>query len=265
MQLFESEWILIDDTIYRINSARDLDTARSKFLEAAMTLIPCDSATFWLSDKSSPGKLCDPILNNFSQEHAQKYLELYMDTDYAKWLFSSSQSRAYRSSDWFPPGVFEETAFYKNYYKECNIHYAALLTLSYNDEFNGIVFLYRSRQHKDFTEKDLFILDIFKKHLSLMIHNSRDVDMDMHSASALTFGQEHIRNICSAYNLTPREHEIISLLLKGMPNTEIADTLMISGSTLRTHSANIYRKLNINRRSELIKVFSDTERFNNTE
>ncbi len=89
--------------------------------------------------------------------------------------------------------------------------------------------------------------------------------MDMHSASALTFGQEHIRNICSAYNLTPREHEIISLLLKGMPNTEIADTLMISGSTLRTHSANIYRKLNINRRSELIKVFSDTERINITE
>lgn len=264
MQLFESEWMLIDDTIYRINSARDLNTARREFLEAAMTLIPCDSATFWLSDKSSPGKICDPILNNFSQEYAQKYLDLYIDNDYAKWLFSSSQSRTYKSSDWFPPNVFEEKAFYKSFYQKCNIYYAALLTLSYNDEFNGIVFLYRSRQRKDFTEKDLFILDIFKKHLSLMIHNSRDMDADKYSVSALTPDKEHIRNICSTYNLTPRECEIVSLLLKGLRHTDIADTLMIADSTLRTHTANIYRKLNISRRSELITVFSDTDYSNMT-
>jgi DNA-binding CsgD family transcriptional regulator len=43
--------------------------------------------------------------------------------------------------------------------------------------------------------------------------------------------------------LTRRETEIISLTIKGITNTEICNSLVITRSTLRTHLNNIYRKL----------------------
>lgn len=260
MQLFENEWIFIDDIIYKFNSSKDLDSARLNFLETIKGLISYDSATFWLADKNNPGAITSPILCNFLPEYAQEYTELYMDTDYAKWLFTSSQSRAYKSSDWFPPGVFEETTFYKSFYQKCNIHFAIMLSLSFNNKFIGIIFLYRSSEKKDFTEKDLFILDILKKHLSLKIYNCEfSNENNCNSEAAIFTKPRQLKTLYDKYSLTPREQEITSLLLNGLPISEIADMLIISESTLRTHFTNIYRKLNISRRSELIKVFSDAD------
>lgn len=51
--------------------------------------------------------------------------------------------------------------------------------------------------------------------------------------------------------ITEREHEIITLLVKGNRPKEIADQLSISPLTVNTHKKNIYRKLGINHSFEL--------------
>lgn len=51
--------------------------------------------------------------------------------------------------------------------------------------------------------------------------------------------------------LTNRELEVLERLKKGMTYKEIAEELNISDQTVRTHIRNIYRKLQINRRSDL--------------
>jgi len=51
-----------------------------------------------------------------------------------------------------------------------------------------------------------------------------------------------------------REQEIISLLLKGKSNQEIEDELFISLSTVKTHIYNIYKKLGIKSRWQLIHL-----------
>lgn len=256
MQLLESEWMFIDDIIYKFNSRKDFDEARLQFLESIRILIPCDSATFFLADKEKKGALCDPVLSDFPEEMSQEYIEIYMDVDYAKWLFSTSQGRSYKTSEWFPPGKREQEPYYKGYYEQCNIHYAALLTLSYNDEFIGIVCLYRNKSWDDFTEKDLFVLDIFKKHLALRTHAQKFSDPAAGEQYTHDMAVE-LDLIAGNFNLTPREKEITELLLHGMSNIEISGKLSISESTLRTHSANIYKKLHINRRAELLKVFGE--------
>jgi LuxR family maltose regulon positive regulatory protein len=48
------------------------------------------------------------------------------------------------------------------------------------------------------------------------------------------------------------EWRILKLLGKGMSNKEIADELTISLNTLRTHLKNIYRKLNLPKRSATV-------------
>lgn len=52
--------------------------------------------------------------------------------------------------------------------------------------------------------------------------------------------------------LTPREHELFLLLLEGFSLKESAMQLSVKYSTANTYITNIYRKLGVNTRAELI-------------
>ncbi|MHB1809635.1 MAG: helix-turn-helix transcriptional regulator [Solirubrobacteraceae bacterium] len=52
--------------------------------------------------------------------------------------------------------------------------------------------------------------------------------------------------------LTLREAEVLGMLRDGRLNAEIADELQISIETVRTHARNIYRKLGVSSRRELV-------------
>jgi len=51
-------------------------------------------------------------------------------------------------------------------------------------------------------------------------------------------------------HLTIREHEILRLVARGLSNAEIADQLMVSENTVKTHIKNILGKLHMKNRSE---------------
>jgi DNA-binding NarL/FixJ family response regulator len=51
-------------------------------------------------------------------------------------------------------------------------------------------------------------------------------------------------------DLTPREQEILSYLVRGLSDRDIAQTLFISVRTVQTHLAHIYEKLDIHSRIE---------------
>jgi DNA-binding NarL/FixJ family response regulator len=53
--------------------------------------------------------------------------------------------------------------------------------------------------------------------------------------------------------LTPREIEVVSMVAKGFSNKEIGSHLCIAEGTVKIHLHNIYEKLNINRRAELVR------------
>jgi two-component system, NarL family, response regulator LiaR len=61
--------------------------------------------------------------------------------------------------------------------------------------------------------------------------------------------------------LTPREHEVVVLMVKGMGNNEIADTLMIELSTTKSHVGSILSKLGVASRTEVIAMAME-ETFN---
>jgi len=54
------------------------------------------------------------------------------------------------------------------------------------------------------------------------------------------------------YGLTPRESDIVSDLAEGRSNSEIADRQCISLKTVETHLYNVYRKMSIRNRVELV-------------
>ena len=54
--------------------------------------------------------------------------------------------------------------------------------------------------------------------------------------------------------LTPRERDVLALIVKGMGNNEIADKLMIELSTAKSHVSNILSKLEVTSRTEAIAM-----------
>jgi DNA-binding CsgD family transcriptional regulator len=62
------------------------------------------------------------------------------------------------------------------------------------------------------------------------------------------------RRIASQHGLSPRESEVLVELAYGHASSYIAKVLFISNNTARTHMKNIYRKLSINSREELLEM-----------
>lgn len=69
------------------------------------------------------------------------------------------------------------------------------------------------------------------------------------------FDKNNSNSIVNKLNkLTKREREIADYISSGLSNKEIAKKLNISSATIHTHKKNIYKKLNINKVSELVSI-----------
>jgi two-component system, NarL family, response regulator LiaR len=55
-------------------------------------------------------------------------------------------------------------------------------------------------------------------------------------------------------DMTDRESEILSLMVEGLTNSEIADKLVVSQSTVKFHVSNILSKLCVNSRTEAVAL-----------
>jgi DNA-binding CsgD family transcriptional regulator len=53
--------------------------------------------------------------------------------------------------------------------------------------------------------------------------------------------------------LTPREHEILGLIAAGLSNREIGEKLFVSENTVKTHSARVFEKMNVGRRTQAVQ------------
>ena len=60
------------------------------------------------------------------------------------------------------------------------------------------------------------------------------------------------------YELTPRQKEVAALLLAAKTRRQIAGELGLSESTVKMHTSELYKRLNINSKAELFKIFGVT-------
>jgi NarL family two-component system response regulator LiaR len=56
------------------------------------------------------------------------------------------------------------------------------------------------------------------------------------------------------HDLTPREREVLELMVEGLNNPQIGERLVISVTTVRTHVSSILSKLGVSNRAEAIAL-----------
>jgi DNA-binding NarL/FixJ family response regulator len=58
----------------------------------------------------------------------------------------------------------------------------------------------------------------------------------------------------AGWTLTPRQHEVLALLMQGKANRDIADAMGLSENTVKVHVAAIFRGLGVSSRTEALLV-----------
>lgn len=75
--------------------------------------------------------------------------------------------------------------------------------------------------------------------------------------SAIALQSDPFAVLARDFALTPREVDVARLLAAGRSKSAIADKLFLSENTVRTHSRNLYAKLSIHSRQELLDVLEE--------
>ena len=82
-------------------------------------------------------------------------------------------------------------------------------------------------------------------------------DIDERRKDLLVQRMVKVLNLKKDYQLTDREMEILEMLIKRLTNKEISRQLFISIPTVKTHLANIYQKLDVRNRDELLSFLRE--------
>jgi len=61
-------------------------------------------------------------------------------------------------------------------------------------------------------------------------------------------------DLAAAFELTPREQEVLALMVEGLSNPDIAERLVVSRSTAKAHVSNILSKMGVSNRAEAISL-----------
>ncbi len=241
-----NDWIVLNHIIYRIHSMDNLDQMRSVLLEQLRSLIRYDSADFFLASEDGKGELVHPVFYNADAELGSRYMKNFFDIDYSKGLLQSGKSIIYRETDLMPEEQRVQSQYYKSYFLPEGWHYGLDMLIADHQRLLGVVTLYRKKGEPDFEYEDIFILELLMEHLEFrLLREAREK-----AAPGLTVEQCAFR-----YQLTKREETILSLLLLSESNESICEKLCITNNTLKKHILNLYRKLQINSRSQLLKLF----------
>lgn len=249
-------WKCLDETVYQIYFSEDHVPLRQAYLKNIAQVIHYHAAFFDLKGNYR-GKTFyyDPIAVNFPARALDTYYAGYADKDYTAWaLEQSGIGPVYRDSDLISASARERSAFYQEWLAPLGLAHGCGIIISYQGLIYGTVTFAREKGDEDFSTEDLSALDVTARHLCLRFHQLYP--------TGIAYGSSHgdIEDFQARYRLTPREAELCDLLCNGVAISEIARLLHISIHTVNRHIANIYQKVGVKSRMELLKRVSSFER-----
>ncbi|MGJ7976490.1 helix-turn-helix transcriptional regulator [Providencia hangzhouensis] len=212
------------------------------------SLIAFDNAIVYSFEKGAPPRFLSKVERRNSDSINRIYQRgAYLMDPFYQEIQKGGASKVLTLKELAPKG-FYHTDYYLNFYRKtgwCD-EAGLLLDISTNRQL-GIFFgnedrPFFSEKYTQAPLKDAF--DIIRS----MVKLHKDV-----SPSSVS---NHYQNtdMQTRFGLTPRECEVVELILAGKGSPQIAQALFISLGTVKNHRKNIYQKLSINSQVELFNL-----------
>ena len=249
LMLKESEWNTINSILLDLYTVCGLREVASKSLSILRLLIPFSKGYFIFLDEKMEIDSGLSVFTGFDDESIDSYVQTFYQKDYLQYLYSfTSESSVYRDSSMIDDKVRTETDFYKFFLKPCGIPFGAGIVLVKERKVLGVFNLFRGENIGDFSEKDLYILNILKKHLENMVSNA------MSHEDAGDRGMFALFRAVEDFSLSSRESDVLKLLADGFSNNAISELMNVSVSTVKKHVYNIFNKVGVNSRTQLLNM-----------
>lgn len=154
------------------------------------------------------------------------------------------------------PEDFYESAYYDEYFRQSKLVDETCFVVQGHNNYVYLLSLGRTGKLAKFNNRVLNRLRALYPILSSTVkaHDNQQIWPDKGSHQQL---KNYLLNFGEGV-LTPREKEVMQLLIRGYSSKEAARLLDISYETERVHRKNIYSKLKINSQKELLgKIFNN--------
>ncbi|MDB9565740.1 helix-turn-helix transcriptional regulator [Providencia rettgeri] len=212
------------------------------------SLIAFDNAIVYSFEKGAPPRFLSKVERRNSDSINRIYQRgAYLMDPFYQEIQKGGASKVLTLKELAPKG-FYHTDYYLNFYRKtgwCD-EAGLLLDISTNRQL-GIFFgnedrPFFSEKYTQAPLKDAF--DIIRS----MVKLHKDV-----SPSSVSNHHQNT-DMQTRFGLTPRECEVVELILAGKGSPQIAQALFISLGTVKNHRKNIYQKLSINSQVELFNL-----------
>lgn len=252
MKLHEYEWRYLLQMVSRIYCAPTYREALFTLSQQMQTLIPFDNDIFYRTSREN-GR---PVIADFytTTSAPTAITEGFLHGNYPRWseFIMSSSSSIFRQSDLVSEDHWEKSRVYKDIWKPQNLYYGLFISVVYRDQPLLLFGMLRSKENGDFSERDIFILQLLQDCLEHKFHQLKSIQCNTYSPATA----EHIFARSAQYGLTKREAEIAKLICENKSSEDICEELVISIATLNKHLSNIYAKTDVKGRVQLYQLLS---------
>lgn len=253
--LKETEWLTISKILLEIYDIQNIEVFTNRVLRIFRMLIPYSKGYFIVFDEE--GEICRELSSFLEMDEKiyETYVNSYYEKDYLRYVFDiSNHTLTYRDTDIMEEELRKKTDFYREFLHPNNIPYGAGVVLRREGRSIGVMNYFRNNLLGDFSDKEMFILDVLKEHLSHMLFR-----LMVQQKSLSQDKSDILKKTAAMYGLSEREKEVISCILNGMSNAEIAESMSISLSTVKKHVYHIFEKMQVNTRTQLRTVMDKVE------
>lgn len=157
------------------------------------------------------------------------------------------------------PKNFANSEYYALYYSSNGVIDHTIFLLESGDGTPIAISLERTGEMPPFSKDELqqlgaiadTIAALARQHWKTIGDSGKRTETGLHRQVQIVLQQ-----FGSSY-LTPRERDVVQLILKGYPSKQIAKALGISAQTEQVHRKNIYQKLGLSSHNQVFSLFFD--------
>lgn len=250
----KNNFYIINELIYNLYSYESIEAFTKHFLPGIKLLIPYSYASLLLCQKPKASEASEELLFHppiccpaYFEEAEEEYLRSIRD-DHLLWILHASESQVIRESDLIEEEKRLSSPLYVRCYRKFNIFDTLQYTIVYQQKLLGVLTLFRTKIDGAFSDEDMFCLRSLGLHLNAVVHR-------LCTLPSLTWETGRLTSeLRLQYQLTGREEQILAFLYDYQNNNEIAEALGISEHTLQKHLQNIFRKMHISSKWELLRL-----------